>query len=473
MMVQDMSEVGQVELMNFNSPENPTQMSLNIAFVGNGVLVGTRKAEVQGMLERLQGAENNPGLTATADFQQAASKVQFAGAESELFMRPGPFIDFAMNALAIARDTAPDFPPIDVDGIERAVAALGLRGIDSITSTSRYVGDQCITESFVSAPASKRRGLLGGATSQVDMSMLRLIPKDAASFSVTSLDVANIWTSITDALRAYDENLAEMAMGQLGAMEEQFGMSVEKDLFGAFGDHMVTWSMPSAAMMSAPQMGMLLKVTDEQKILKALQTIADNAQGMLTLKKPRRGTWQLRVNMDVNEMAGGMLGGMNPLHSYVPHFKFQDGYMVMAFTSSDVKRALARMERENDPADDIRSNPAFAAYADQLPETGITSLSYTDYRSSFESLYGMAALGMTFVSFDDNVPIDPELLPMASTLSQHLGAGVTWNADSAEGMTSVGTSPMGPEVVVLLGAAVVAGAVTFAMVSEGAPPFIR
>lgn len=468
-MVANFSEVGQVELMNFNSPGNPTGMSLNIAFIGNGVLVGSRQADVTGMLQRLQGEGGGDGLVAGADFQAAASQVQFAGAEAEYFMRPGAFIDFAMNALTIARDNQPGFPPIDIAGIERAVTALGLRSIDSISSTSRYAGDRCITESFVSSPASARRGLLGGTDGNLDLSMLRYVPKDASSFSAMRLDVPNIWNSITGALRAYDENLAEMAMGQLSAMEEQFGMSLENDLFGAFGDHMIYWSMPSAAMMGAPEMGILLSVTDEQKILKTLQTVANNSQGMLSLKKTRRGTWQLRVEADI----GGGLGGVNPLDMLVPHFTFKDGYMVMAFTTSDVKRALARMDREDDADDDIRSNPAFSGFAGQIPTDGISSLSFTDWRSSFESAYSLVAMGMMMVPFDESVPIEPELLPMGSTLSQHLTGGVSWSRTSPEGFRSVSSSPFGPEMVMLLVGGIAAGAATFAVMSGDSLPFGR
>ncbi|MBK8980551.1 MAG: hypothetical protein IPM29_32005 [Planctomycetes bacterium] len=469
-MTTSLRDVGGVQLTTMRPANEPIEMGINVAFVGNGVLIGTLEDDVAGMLQRLAG-ETAGGLTSTADFKAMARHVEFSGAETEVFLRPGRFIDFAMDTLRLAKENAPGFPEwLDVDGVERAVQALGLRSMQGIGATERYVDGKAVSSSFVMAPAADRRGFLTDTAGTIDLGFLRWIPKDAVSFSAMKIDVGNIYKTLTAALRAYDENMAEMMMGQLQDMESQLGLSLEKDLFGAFGNDLVYWSMPIAAMMAAPEMGIIVSVKDQEAVLRTLQTLANMSDGFVSLKQnERRGTWQLRFEFD----AGGMMGGFNPADMFVPTFTFKDGYMVAGFTNGDVKRAVTRMEREDDPADDIRSNPEFAPFLAQIPKEGLSSLSFTDWKSSFEGMYSIVASAAMFLPMDESIPFEPELLPEQSTLTQHLYGGVTWSRVSPDGYSSSGVGPFGPEMFVILGGAVAAGIGVFAAMDGGADMPIR
>lgn len=86
--------------------------------------------------------------------------------------------------MRLARDSAPNFPPeLDVDGVERAIVALGLRSFDAIGATWHYRSDRAVSDSFVSMPADARTGLTAGVSKPLDLSFLKRVPKDAVSFS--------------------------------------------------------------------------------------------------------------------------------------------------------------------------------------------------------------------------------------------------------------------------------------------------
>ena len=145
----------------------------------------------------------------------------------------------------------------------------------------------------------------------------------------------------------------------------------------------------------------------------------------------------------------------------MPTFAFKNGYMVMGFSSGDVRRAFRRMDREDDPTGDIRGNENFAPYLAQIPKNA-GSVSFTDWPAQFDGLYNMAAGLIAFMPIDDDVPIDPSLLPESSTLTQHLFGSIAWSTTEGEGYKSHARGPFGPEVVALFGAAVAGVAVFLA-----------
>lgn len=452
-------DVGGTKVVSLRPTEAPDalEMSLEIAFVGNGVIVGTLAADVDTVLGNLQSGE--AGLTASTAWQTAAGQLDLQGAEAEFFFRPGAALDFVIDVLEIAKAEGELPPMVKVDGIERALHALGLRGIQGIASTSRYESGKSVSETFVAAPADQRRGLLTSAGAPIGRSFLKWIPKDAVSFSAFRFDLSKIYSTLVGAVRAYDEQMAEHLLGQLAQAEDQLGISLEKDLFGAFGDEFVSWQMPMAAVSAAPEMAVLLKVNDQERLLKTLDTFAQLSDGKFSIDKvERRGITVHQVRLDID--FGSEMGAMNPLQMFVPTFGFKDGYMVLAFSTGDVKRAFTRMEREDDPTEDIRSSEEFAPHLAKIPEDA-TSISFTDWKTTFESWYQIGTGLLAFVPMDEEIPFDLVLLPDSQTMTQHLFGAVSWSRTTEAGFEATSISPFGPELIVplavLIGGGVVAG----------------
>lgn len=426
------------------------EMSINIAMTKTGLLIGTLQGEVKGVLENMQ--KSTPMLAATDGYKANMQHLDTAATETELFMRPGAFVEFGMDALGIAASHSDELAAIDMDGIRRAIDALGLHGVKSLGVTSSYQNGKCVTKSYAVAPAAARKGLLAGNNKNLDTSFLKWVPKDAVAFSGMTLEPMSIYDALVNALKAYDPQMAEMALGHLAQMESELGFSIRDDLFASLGDTLLSWSMPMGAITSAPEVAILMKVNDQDKIVKVLKGIAALTQGTVEIEESeKRGvkSYSLRLNVDP-----GM--GMNFLDMFTPTFSFKDGWLVGGFSASDIKRTFARMEREDDPKGDIRGNKEFAALASQLPEN-IASVSFTDWKAQFEAMYQMATGVLAFVPISDEIPIDMSQLPEAGTLTKHLFGSITYSQVDGNGFSSTTVSPFGPEVALGAAALIVAG----------------
>ena len=436
-------------------------MSINVANVPNGVVIGTITDEVKAVLNNW--VNKTPMLTQTPGFS-AATKGS-ADAAVRMYMAPDFGIDFFTNALKVMMDQGASLPleggeidlnadMLDFDGVKRAMQAMGMSNVGTLGIAMEYDNGKSVSRArHAYADAGEQTA---AASKVVDTNFLRWVPKDAVSFSAGSLDVAWLYDTLVKGMQAYDADMAQMMLGQLAMVEEQMGFSIRKDLFGAMGDHYVTWSMPMGTISAAPEMAFLMKVNDEQKLLGSLQSIAAMSDGALEIEEAtKRGLKSYQILLNADPMDGM---GMNPFDMFQPTFAFKDGYMVMGFSASDVKRVFKRMDRDDNPKGDIRSNKEFMAIADQIP-SGVNGLSFVDWKANFESYYQMLTGVLAFVPMSDEIPVDMSMIPDSETLTQHLFASLTYRKVGPDGAETVSISPFGMETVAIVGfAAGVAGA---------------
>jgi hypothetical protein len=222
--------------------------------------------------------------------------------------------------------------------------------------------------------------------------------------------------------------------------------------------------MPMGNITSAPEMAFLVKVTEEERLVKVLKNLAKLTQGMVEIEEgEKRGlkAYQVRINYDPTQ---GM--GMNVLEAISPTFAFKNGYMVLGFSASDVKRVFQRMDREDDPKGDIRGNKEFVAVAESMP-SGLESVSFTDWKAQFESFYQMATGVLAFVPMGEEVPIDMSLLPDSGTLTKHLFGALSYSTSDPTGSRSVSVSPFGPELVLMVVGGALAGVAVVGTMRRG------
>ncbi|MEZ6036847.1 MAG: hypothetical protein R3F29_05170 [Planctomycetota bacterium] len=450
------SMVGDVKLLTFAPTRaRGLEMSLNIAMVPNGLLIGTLTDEVRGIVESMQAGKAQ--LTESEIFSATTKGLDVKGSECQMFMSPTPMVDFALSALRMAVEEESELQMIDMDGVERALQAMGMRDLGSVGVTSSYVDGKCVTRSY---HAKGKGGTAAPKT--IDTSFLKWVPKDAVSFGAGTMDFADIYDTMVKGLQAYDADLAQQMLGQLAEIEKQVGVNLRADLFGAIGDHYITWSMPMGTISSMPETALLVKVNDQEKLVSAMKNLAAMTQGMVEIDEgTKRGidAYQVQINFDPT----GGRGGFNPFELFQPAFSFKDGYMVVAFSASDIKRVFKRMDREDDPKGDIRGNKEFAAIAAQIP-SGVDSLSFTDWKANFESLYQVGTGLLAFVPVSEDIPIDMSMLPDSETLTRHLFASLTYSKSDGNGTSSTSVSPFGPETMLGLAVLVGVGAGTAAFV---------
>lgn len=447
------TKIGDITMITYSPPEDAGGMrnampytSLNIAMVPNGIILSTSTDDLKATITNMVG--KTPALAATPGFAAATKNIDSAGAEVQLFMAPDRIMDFAMNTLQVAMDEEPDLQMIDMDGVKRAMQAMGMTNIGTLAASSSYTDGKSVTKSYHATPGNST-----ASTTTIDTKFLKWVPKDAVAFSAGTLDIGSIYDTIQKALTAYNPEMAKQALGQLAQMEGQLGFTIRGDMVGSIGDHMITWSMPMGTISSAPEIAVLLKINNEEKLVNSLRNLAALTQGMIELEEgTKRGvkSYAITVNPDMMDMMD-MPMEFNIFEMFQPTFAFKDGYMVIGFSASDVKRVFKRMDREDNPKGDIRSNKEFMACADSIPQ-GITMLSFTDWKADFESLYQLATGVLAFVPMPEDVPIDMSLLPDSETLTRHLFASVSYTKSDANGGQTINVSPFGPELPLIGGA---------------------
>jgi hypothetical protein len=448
-------KVGSADVVCLTPKKAPPglKMGLNVAMAGNSLIIGTLRDELRTTLENMQ--KGTAVLTATARYQESRKHLTIEGAETEFFMRVDPLLDFAIEGLKLAAEHESELSWLNIEGVGRAIDALGIRGIRSVAAVSSYQDGKAVSTSYVVAPAPDRKGLLAGANKKLDMSFLKWVPKDAVGFSAASLEAMTVYDALVAAVNAYDPKMGEMVLGKLAEMEKKVGFNLRDDLFGALGDTMIHWSMPMASFATPPELAVLVKVNDQEKVVKVLKALTGMSEGMVELDEAdKRGvkTYQFRLNFDPTH---GM-GGMNPLDMFNPCFSFKDGWLVAGFSPSDIRQVFKRMERtEDDPKTDIRGNKEFVAYASSLP-ADLQSVSFTDWKAEFESYYQMLGGLLAFLPQNEDIPFDMSRLPDASTLTKHLFGALSYSTADASGMKSTTISPFGPEVAVLFAGAIAA-----------------
>jgi hypothetical protein len=452
------TQIGDIKMVTFSPPEGMTDMSLNIAMVPNGIVIGTLTDDVKSTITNM--VNKTPALATTPGFTAATKRLDTAGAEAQMFMAPNPVMNFAMTGLETAIEQERDFAMIDMDGVKRAMQAMGMSKLGTMAMSSSYVDGKAVTKSYHATPGNST-----ASTTTVDTKFLKWVPKDAVAFSASTIDIGGIYDMIHKGLTAYNPEMAKQMLGQLAQIEGQLGFTIRGDMFGSIGDHYITWSMPMGTISSAPEIAVLLKINNEEKLVNSLKNLAELTQGMIELEEgTKRGvkSYSITVNSDMMEMPMDI----NIFEMFQPTFAFKDGYMVLCFSASDVKRVFKRMDRDDNPKGDIRSNKEFMSCADSIPQ-GVTSLAFKDWKADFESMYQLATGVLAFVPMPEDVPIDMSLLPDSETLTRHLFASVSYTKTDANGTESVDVSPFGPETLLVTSALLGAGIGFAAMMGSG------
>ena len=441
------SKVGETRVVSFAPPEESgVKFGLHIAMLGQGILVGSLLDEVNATVTAM--TAKTPVLGAAPAFTTSLGSLDAKGAEIELYLRPSRIVDFAMAALGVGVEMG-QTGDLELAGVERAVKAMGLRDIGPMARTTSF-GDGKAVSRAVTATAEGEAAAAAAtnATKTVDMSFLKWVPKDAVGFASSTLDVGWYYDALMRGIDAYDPEQGKKARERIAAMEERIGFKLRDDLVGSLGDHYVYWSLPQGSINTPPEATLLVKVTDEKRLVKALKALAELSNGRFEIEEgEKRGILAYQVRFSLDDFEG--LGGMNPLEAYQPTFAFKNGYMVACFSPSDVKRAFTRLDRkEDEPKGDIRGSKEFASIAASMPQ-GVTSIGYTDWKSQFESWYQMATGVLGFIPMSEDVPLDMAQIPDSATLTKHLFPTVSYKRVDGKGTHTTATGPFGDEIFVL------------------------
>jgi prepilin-type processing-associated H-X9-DG protein len=146
---------------------------------------------------------------------------------------------------------------VDPNDIKKVLTQLGLDKVGGLTARMGFSGSEMVSEEFLEVP-EPRTGVMA-AFKPVDLALLGLVDANAVEASVVNCDVASIYDTILNAIKAVasEDDYAEVQEG-LADLESELKINIRKDLLGSLAGPMVYYSLPMGKSLDAPMGGFAL-----------------------------------------------------------------------------------------------------------------------------------------------------------------------------------------------------------------------
>ncbi len=468
------------------------EMSLCFAKIDGTSVFSLSETTMRGMLQRAAGSAQ--GLAKSPDFQRCVENIGHKGADSPvIYVHVGRMMKLFHGLMETGQAVAKDEEKSIISIIDRAMELSGVGDVGPAYTTSFWDGPVAVSRSYGELNAHNARGLIAAVRSGVgslDRNRLKLVPKDASSFSMGSFDLAPIYDWLVATLKDVAPEIHDQAMamlnatvGQIAGTDEQGNpvLDLRRDLLGALGGEYFSMSTPGAPTMFGPGTDSVgwMNCRNPQGLQKSLEVLASIPGQMwgfpISFAEDVQDGVSMRV-LDTTQLGpmAMMMGGMKP--TYAIH----DGRCYFGSSPQALKKLLGFLKAP--PAENITAKQDFARHVGAIPaDAELTSLSYSDTASNFESAYQGIVGAMPFLMMQmpvpqEELPVDLSLLPTAESISQHLFGTVnfSYRAGNAEIMEVRG--PFGAEAGLGVAAAAMAigGGVAFMNMSKlGEAPMIE
>ncbi len=475
-----------VEGLTYERMRNPeAAVSLCFANVAGMPIVSLSEKSMAAIAHTLK----TPGssLQSDPDYARCVAAVGApAPGDLVVFAQVGRIID-VIGRIAVAAINASDTQEGHKDIatiVEKGLAASKLAQIGPAYATSQRKDATSINVSYNEIDP-KAGGLLALAAGKpVDLSLIKVVPKNAIAFSLGSFDVAPVWDTVVATMKDAAPAQHDEVMGMLKAFEAQLGgadaegnpkWSLRRDLLGVLGGRMMSMTIPSAGSLLGPGGDTVgwIETSNAEQLAKSLALVlafvdtqlADNEGFKIKFKEQAYGDVKLQV-LDTSKL--GMLA--MAAGSMQPSWCIHDGKFWFGTTTKSLKKALDGQKPATPadpnvpPPENILAKADFAKRWVEPPAgTVVTSVEYGDTATIFENTYQqlMQVVPMlTTTGVMKDIPIDISLLPTAEAIGQHLFGTVTVSYRVGDhGHMTQSRGPFGPEAAVVLGG-VIAGVAT-------------
>jgi hypothetical protein len=316
-------------------------------------------------------------------------------------------------------------PPAD-----KVIDELGLKGLKNITFASGF--DGLAERSIVDVDMPKRDGLLS-FTSQRKISLkdLPVLPNDVTGFAASTIKLDQTYDTILKLIDGVSQvvapNEADNIKEAIKAFEGTLGVDISKDLFGNFGDLVVSYNSPSDGFLGTGAV-VAIQIKDGKKLGKTLEKIAKaippTPGGDITLKrKPYLSGETIQLQMS----------GMN--NSHLATFGIYKNWFVYAQYPQPVKGFIMRQEGELPAwkADDSLSK-ALTAFPKEF-----NAIKVSDPRPPVQTVLSIVPLGVNILNslgglaIPNNFrPFDLDLIPHSQEATRHLFPNISVTTDDGK-----------------------------------------
>ena len=229
------TEIGGVDFTTLSEPEGNRQM--HVGRVGAQLIIGTKPAQIEGVLARLNGKGDGT----------LADNAAFAASHSAL-LKEADFYVWANPSAVLPQllDNLPDGAELGIDFGE-VVSALGINGLVTFAMAYSERPSGAHYELFIGLPKAKRKGLFGLLeTKRADASPPPFVPANVGGFLRWRLDMDAAWKNLDKLLLELSPdvaNMVEFTVGLLGK-DKDANFDFRKSFLKNFGDDLILYQMP-------------------------------------------------------------------------------------------------------------------------------------------------------------------------------------------------------------------------------------
>ena len=262
------TEIGGVDFTTLSEPEGNRQM--HVGRVGAQLIIGTKPAQIEGVLARLNGKGDGT----------LADNAAFAASHSAL-LKEADFYVWANPSAVLPQllDNLPDGAELGIDFGE-VVSALGINGLGTFAMAYSERPSGAHYELFIGLPKAKRKGLFGLLeTKRADASPPPFVPANVGGFLRWRLDMDAAWKNLDKLLLELSPdvaNMVEFTVGLLGK-DKDSNFDFKKSFLHNFGDDLIVYQMPPKGTalndIGAGPMVVLVKSPNPDELIKGIGAV--------------------------------------------------------------------------------------------------------------------------------------------------------------------------------------------------------
>ena len=327
------TEISGVDFTTLSEPEGNRQM--HVGRVGTQLVIGTKPAQIEGVLARLNGNGDGP----------LADNAAFAASHSALLKEADFYVWTNPSAvLPQLLDNLPDGAELGIDFGE-VVSALGINGLGTFAMAYSERPSGAHYELFIGLPKAKRKGLFGMLeTKRADASPPPFVPTNVSSFLRWRLDMDAAWKNLDKLMLELSPdvaNMVEFTVDLLGK-DKDANFDFRKSFLNNFGDDLILYQMPPKGTalhdIGAGPIVVLVKSPNPDELIKGIGAVPGILPPPLneTAMLPRRLGDHTVYSFELAEFPDPSTGDLVKMELLLAA---RDGYMAVA-TDTDLLQML-------------------------------------------------------------------------------------------------------------------------------------
>lgn len=334
-------------------------VELSYCFTDTVLLFASSREQIAGSLAR-RANPALPSLTASAKFRRIVTQLTAADTTQPLaagYLDLDQLLDGLVSMIpADSREMA-----------RKVIENLQLRQASAV-GYSALPGGGKITDHLRVSMISEPTGILAAfipKVGKIDPEFNKFVPADVTSFALTHIRFDELFNQILMAVEAFDNEMAAQMRMMMRGLISQTGVDIERDLFGSFGQRILTLQWPSEST-GAPDFALLFELSNEVRFDGALRKL-----GML-----KHSSWQdfqIYSAPDQVKVAGNSM----------PSLAIGQHFLVLG--SSRVRLEMVLKHLTN-PKENVRANSLFSAQP-----AGTVAIGWTNLADSMRSYSGLFA----------------------------------------------------------------------------------